>query len=127
MDSRSPCSRGGVSTLQDKCLFPVGVSWPLELYFLPTSTSEPRNCMGRVRSDHWGEDKQIRKPRLEKAGKHRVGAVTLHVLDPTALSSCWDAAAQLPLLKSREEQDHLKGLLIFLCIQAKLQAAIEKF
>lgn len=38
MNWTSPCTRGGVSTLQSKCLFPVGVSWPPELYFLPTST-----------------------------------------------------------------------------------------
>lgn len=33
MDSTSPCSRGRVSALQNKCLFWVAVSWPLELLF----------------------------------------------------------------------------------------------
>lgn len=38
--------------------------------------------MGGVKCDHQGKDKQIAGPGLEKAGKHRVDAVTLNVLDP---------------------------------------------
>lgn len=54
--------------------------------FLATWTLFPVHqnveLMGGVKCDHQGKDKQIAGPGLEKAGKHRVDAVTLHVLDP---------------------------------------------
>lgn len=82
MDSTSPCTRGGVWALQNKGLFPVGVSWPPELYFLPTSTWD-LELHGKGKVWSLGKDKHLPSPGLEKAGKHRVAAVTLYVLDPS--------------------------------------------